>query len=124
MKKHKEFIIKALPLKLTKTGNYILDNIIKEEVKMLKDHFREDGWDIDARFSLDTVLSKYFEKDLPFILYSRIVRKIKGTEIIYRNGVPTIVSIKDKVYYNPIKNLMYTSKVKRNIINDITIGDL
>lgn len=91
-----------------------LRKILDKEVKQLKDHFKNDGWELDKRVIVDTILNDYFGfdviGDIENILSAEAGVVITGKSLkldgeyspvyydSYKNKIIVIDSPKDKSY--------------------------
>lgn len=71
-------------LKLSEKQMSILDNVIEDEVKIMKDHFRKDGWDLDSSFYTDEVARQVLGNLNDYIRF-QLLNKLKGIDLVFKN---------------------------------------
>lgn len=86
---------RVLPKKLRK--------ILDKEVADMKEHFEEDGWNLDKQVIIDTVLSRYFGFD--------IIGDIQNILSAESGAVITGKDFKLDGEYNPVYYDMYKNKI-------------
>ena len=122
---NKSFIIPPKPKALTKLNDKKLKVLVKQELKTIKEHFKECAYPLDAELIINNIICDYFGFDLPWVVYSIFVNNMKGIEVVIDGKFDrTIRNTKDKLFYSPRTNKIYEDISIRDVNLDIQLGEL
>jgi len=108
---------------LTKSQKKKLEALIKDQIKMAKEHFKEGAWDLNSKYMLFDTIDGFFDFSFSDLFLTQMCYQakvgyastLKGS--VYRNYT-------DKVFYNPVKNKIYLATTAKDVNVDIQLGDL
>ena len=110
--------------KLTSEQKKLVKKTVIDQIELAKTHFGNDGaWNLDMRFLYDEVVEKLLGFSLSDLLITQVCAKADVT-YGYIGNKSLFVNLKDKAFYNPIKNKIYVDTIMRNSDTDIQLGDL
>lgn len=109
---------------LTEAQLAFVETAIDEQAKKLRWHIKNDGWDVTADIYVGDVLQEIFGCHFDDYVTARIAAKTKEVYTKYGNGGATFVNTVEKVFYSPVRNKLYTGLVKKDVDNDIIVGEL
>ena len=67
-----------------------LNQILKDKIPTLKEHFKTDKHPLDGDIIFEEILCEYFRGDLKFAIYCELIKAIPETEFVFdreRNGM-------------------------------------
>lgn len=120
-----KFIKWPLATKVSEKWKKKLDKAIDKRAKEIRNHFNTGAWDIDEYSVTEEILYDVFGFHLMEYVKLRVLSKLKGVTLLYTyKGGPKYKSNIDRVFYSPVKNKLYISKVMKDVNSDVQLGDL
>lgn len=108
---------------LNKKQKKRLKKIIKNQIKISKEHFKQGAWDLDASFLLHDMIDEFFGFSITDLFLTQMCHQAKvGFSTTNKGTVYTNQT--DKVFYNTVKNKLYVATKAKDVDNDIQLGDL
>ena len=116
---------------LSSTQKKQLKTLVNKEVKILKTHFNDGAWDIDFDSTFDDIVVDAFGGNLREYVLGELVTRLNvayGTsqnkKAALFNKDRVLYNKKEKVFYSPTSNKVYSDTQMRNVDNDVQLGDL
>lgn len=108
---------------LTKKQKVRLKKLVNDQIKIVKDHFKDGAWDLDAKSLLHDIVDDFFGFNLTDLFLTNVCHKAGVSyEVKLKGSVYTNET--KKVFYNPVKNKLYIDTKARDVDNDVQLGDL
>ena len=106
----------------TKAQQSKMLELLTQQTKDLKSHFKDGAWRIDLDFVVNDVLMDVLGIDL-FYVKAALSNAI-GTDMLAANNTTYLINTKDKVFLDTSSNKLYVDIKAKNASYDIQLGDL
>lgn len=106
--KFMELLTKDIPKNLVKIQSDRLNLIIQNEITESLEHFKNHGWDLNADFIYDDVMSKFFGNDIKGYVLAKIATGLK-CNVVYSGKGAFFNSENPPLYYDTINDQIVES---------------